>query len=57
MPVIYDFIPWSLCLEEISVTALGKPGNFCWSLPLAYKIAGPVAIFRYFTAKGFDKSQ
>ena len=57
MPVIYDFIPWSLCLEEILVTALGKPGNFCWSLPLAYKIAGPVAIFRYFTAKGFDKSQ
>ena len=36
MPVIYDFIPWSLCLEEISVTALGKPGNFCWSLPLEW---------------------
>ena len=57
MPDIDDFIPWSLHLKEISVTALGTPGNFCWSLPLTCKIASLVTIFSYFIAEGFNESQ
>ena len=39
MPDIDDSIPWSRRLEEISVTAPGTLGYFCWLLPLVFKIS------------------